>query len=49
MIQIQSSMFPIFDMNPQNYVEDIYNAEKKDFAVAMHMVFATSKIVLPVK
>jgi predicted acyl esterase len=49
MIQIQSSMFPIFDMNPQNYIEDIYNAEKADFAVAMHKVFATSKIVLPVK
>ncbi|MFT5820242.1 MAG: putative CocE/NonD family hydrolase [Crocinitomix sp.] len=49
MIQIQSSMFPIFDLNPQNYVEDIYNAEKDDFAVAMHKVFATSRIVLPIE
>jgi len=49
MIQIQSSMFPLFDLNPQNYVEDIYKAEKKDFEVAMHRIYATSKIILPVQ
>lgn len=48
MIQIQSSMFPIFDLNPQNYVEDIYNAKQDDFVVAMHKVFNSSRIVLPV-
>lgn len=49
MVQIQSSWFPAFDLNPQNYVEDIYKADKEDFAVAMHKVFATSKIDLPIK
>lgn len=49
MIQIQSSMFPLFDLNPQNYVEDIYHARRSDFTVAMHKVFNTSKIVLPIK
>jgi len=49
MIQIHSSWFPLFDLNPQNYVEDVYKAKRQDFAVAMHKVFATSRIVLPIK
>ena len=49
MIQVQSSMFPLFDMNPQNYVEDIYQAERTDFEVAMHQVFNSSRIILPVQ
>lgn len=48
MIQIQSSMFPLFDLNPQNYVENIYQAEKSDFEKAEHTVFGTSRILLPV-
>jgi hypothetical protein len=48
MVQIQSSQFPLFDMNPQNYVENIYYADRSDFAVAMHKVFASSMIYLPV-
>jgi putative CocE/NonD family hydrolase len=31
MVQIQSSWFPLYDRNPQNYVENIMFAEKKDF------------------
>ena len=31
MIQIQSSWFPLVDINPQNYVDNIYKAEIKDF------------------
>ena len=49
MIQIHSSWFPLFDLNPQNYVNDIYKAKRSDFAVAMHKIFATSKIVFPIK
>lgn len=48
MIQIQSSMFPLFDLNPQNYVENIYEAEKEDFEKAEHTVYGTSRILLPV-
>ena len=48
MIQIQSSWFPLFDLNPQNYVEDIYSAKKEDFSKAIHKVFSTSKIELPI-
>jgi putative CocE/NonD family hydrolase len=38
MIQIQSSWFPFFDMNPQTFV-NIYEAEKKDFIKATHKVY----------
>ena len=48
MIQIQSSMFPLFDINPQNYVENIFEAELEDFEPALHKVFGTSRLVLPV-
>lgn len=48
MIQVQSSMFPLFDVNPQNYVEDIYQAKKGDFKKAQHTIFQNSSIVLPV-
>jgi predicted acyl esterase len=48
MVQVQSSQFPLFDMNPQNYVENIYYADRSDFAVAMHKVFASSMLYLPV-
>lgn len=49
MVQLQSSMFPLFDMNPQNYVENIYQATKSDFRSSIHKVYSDSKIVLPIK
>jgi putative CocE/NonD family hydrolase len=39
MIQVQSSFFPFFDRNPQNYVENIYHAKPRDFKKAVHKVF----------
>jgi len=47
MIQVQSSMFPLFDLNPQKYVENIYKAVDEDFESATHHVYGDSKIVLP--
>ena len=47
MIQIQSSMFPLFDLNPQNYIEDIYNAKRSDFTIAEHQIFSDSRIIFP--
>lgn len=49
MVQIQSSMFPLFDMNPQNYVDDIYQATKEDFKASKHKVFNDSKLIFPIK
>jgi uncharacterized protein len=48
MIQVQSSMFPLFDMNPQNWVENIYEAEEVEFKQANHHVYGTSRIVFPI-
>ena len=38
-IQIQSSMFPFIDMNPQNYVENIFEAKESDFTKAIHTIY----------
>ena len=37
-IQIQSSMFPFIDINPQQYVENIFNAKPEDFVKAFHKI-----------
>ncbi|MFN8356537.1 MAG: CocE/NonD family hydrolase [Spirosomataceae bacterium] len=47
-IQVQSSMFPIFDRNPQKYVPNIYLADEKDFQKATHKVFNMSAIEVQV-
>jgi uncharacterized protein len=39
MIQIQSTWFPLFDRNPQKYVENIYKANKEDFVKATQRVY----------
>lgn len=38
MIQVQSSWYPLIDLNPQTFVPNIYKAEKKDFTKAVHRV-----------
>lgn len=37
-VQIQSSWFPVIDMNPQQYV-DIYTAKPEDYKVSRHRVY----------
>ena len=39
MVQIQSTWFPLADLNPQKYVENIYEAKPEDFVSATHRVF----------
>lgn len=48
MIQIQSSLFPLFDRNPQHYVSNIFNADDRDFVKANHRIYSGSSIVLPI-
>lgn len=31
MVQVQSSLFPLYDRNPQTYVPNIFNAKKSDY------------------
>jgi predicted acyl esterase len=49
MIQIQSSWFPLFDRNPQKFV-DIYNADENDFQKTEQRVYFSkdypSRIIL---
>lgn len=39
MVQVQSTWFPLVDINPQKYVENIYKADKSDFTKATHRVY----------
>jgi putative CocE/NonD family hydrolase len=42
MVQIQSTWFPLFDRNPQKFV-DIYNAKEADFQKATHKVYRSAE------
>ncbi len=43
-IQVQSTWFPLIDLNPQTYVDNIYKADDKDFKTQTHTVFTDSSI-----
>jgi hypothetical protein len=52
MVQIQSTWFPLYDVNPQTFVPNIFTARSSDYQKATQRVFrsarAPSHIVLPV-
>ncbi|NIJ38498.1 hypothetical protein FHR22_003209 [Sphingopyxis panaciterrae] len=51
MIQVQSSLFPLYDRNPQTYVPNIFNAKKGDYKAAtitLERGANGSKVWLPV-
>jgi hypothetical protein len=52
MVQIQSSLFPLYDRNPQTFVGNIFNAQPGDYRKATQRIWATpqqaSFIELPV-
>jgi uncharacterized protein len=52
MVQVQSTWFPLYDRNPQTYVENIFLAEPSDFRKATQRIYHTpdqaSAIELPV-
>lgn len=43
-VQVQSSWFPLIDLNPQTYVENIFEADESDFKTQTHTVFTDSSI-----
>ena len=51
LVLLHSTWFPLYDRNPQTFV-DIYSADESDFKAATHRVMyradAASHIVLPV-
>ena len=48
MIQVQSTAFPLFDINPQKYVENIYKANEADFIKATQRVYGDSKVTVEI-
>ena len=43
MIHVQSTCFPLFDRNPQTFVENIYKAKASDFTKQTHRVYHSDK------
>ncbi len=43
-IQVQSTWFPLIDINPQTYVDNIFKAEEDDFKKQTHTVYGDSAI-----
>ena len=52
MVQVQSTWFPVYDRNPQKFVENIYEASDADYIPATQKIYrskeAASNVVLPV-
>jgi predicted acyl esterase len=52
MIQVQSSLFPLYDRNPQTYVDNIFNAKPADYKAATESVYrgadTASAVWLPI-
>jgi putative CocE/NonD family hydrolase len=44
-IQVQSTWFPLIDLNPQTFVDNIYQADEEDFVNQTHTVFTSSSIL----
>ena len=43
-IQVQSTWFPYIDLNPQTYVENIFEAKPSDFKTQTHSIYGDSAI-----
>jgi predicted acyl esterase len=52
MVQVQSTWFPLYDRNPQKFVDNIYKASDADYVTATQRVYRSkataSSLVLPV-
>jgi predicted acyl esterase len=52
MVQVQSTLFPLYDRNPQTYVSNIFFAKPGDYKKATQSVYRSgaspSAVILPV-
>jgi hypothetical protein len=52
MVQVQSTWFPVYDRNPQKFVDNIYKAADSDYIKATQTIYrsrgAASCVILPV-
>jgi predicted acyl esterase len=47
-VQVQSSWFPLYDRNPQTFVENIFLARPEDYKKATQRIYHSSFVELPV-
>lgn len=47
-IQVQSTWFPYIDLNPQTYVDNIFEAKASDFKTQTHTIFGDSAIEISI-
>jgi uncharacterized protein len=43
MVQVQSTWFPLYDRNPQKFVENIFKARPEDYQIATQKVFESAR------
>ena len=43
MVQVQSTLFPLVDRNPQTFVSNIFEAKAEDFRVATQRIYRSAK------
>ena len=52
MVQVQSTWFPVYDRNPQKFVDNIYKATDADYVKATQKIYrlqgSPSSVLLPV-
>jgi len=52
MVQVQSSWFPLYDRNPQKFVENIFKARPEDYQPATQRIYESARypshVTLPV-
>lgn len=52
MVQVQSTWFPLYDRNPQKFVENIFKAQSSDYQIATQRIYESarypSRVTLPV-
>lgn len=52
MVQVQSTWFPLYDRNPQKFVENIFKAQPSDYQLATQRIYQSgrypSRVILPV-
>jgi predicted acyl esterase len=52
MVQVQSTWFPLYDRNPQKFVDNIYKATDADYVKATQRIYRSkdspSSVLLPV-
>jgi predicted acyl esterase len=43
MVQVQSSWFPLYDRNPQKFVDNIFLAKEGDFQPATQRIYRSAR------